>query len=500
MVMRAVTIMYDSLNARFLPPYGAKDVHAPNFERLARHSITFDNFYCGSMPCMPARRELHTGRYNFLMRSWSPLEPFDDSMPEILSQNNICTQFVSDHCHYWQDGGLTYHQRFSCYDFIRGQEGDEWHARARGYSDMGGKRLARRQDTINREYTREENCCHARCFSAAMDFLEHNVSEDNWYLHLEYFDPHEPFDCPDRYKRLYSDAPLPDFDWPLYTPASEQDPEKLRQSVINYKACISMCDDYLGKVLDFFDAHDMWKDTLLIVNTDHGYMLGEHGYFAKNYMPCYEELVNIPFFLHDPRHPESAGTRRQALAQTIDIPATLLDYFGLEIPSSMQGKSLLPVAVKDQVIHDAILFGYFGKHINVRDERYVYMRAARDNGKLYEYTLMPTRLAAMFTREELQSAGEHLYTGFDYCGNIPMLRIPGNTRYVPNASHHQYDVHLQYGDLLFDLKEDRAQNHNLKDDADLTARMTAKMIALMKASEAPVEQYQRMGFDPDLCI
>lgn len=498
--MRAVTIMYDSLNARFLPPYGAKDVHAPNFERLARHSITFDNFYCGSMPCMPARRELHTGRYNFLMRSWSPLEPFDDSMPEILSQNNICTQFVSDHCHYWQDGGLTYHQRFSCYDFIRGQEGDEWHARARGYSDMGGKRLARRQDTINREYTREENCCHARCFSSAMDFLEHNVSEDNWYLHLEYFDPHEPFDCPDRYKRLYSDAPLPDFDWPLYTPASEQDPEKLRQSVINYKACISMCDDYLGKVLDFFDAHDMWKDTLLIVNTDHGYMLGEHGYFAKNYMPCYEELVNIPFFLHDPRHPESAGTRRQALAQTIDIPATLLDYFGLEIPSSMQGKSLLPVAVKDQVIHDAILFGYFGKHINVRDERYVYMRAARDNGKLYEYTLMPTRLAAMFTREELQSAGEHLYTGFDYCGNIPMLRIPGNTRYVPNASHHQYDVHLQYGDLLFDLKEDRAQNHNLKDDADLTARMTAKMIALMKASEAPVEQYQRMGFDPDLCI
>lgn len=498
--MRAVTIMYDSLNARFLPPYGAKDVHAPNFERLARHSITFDNFYCGSMPCMPARRELHTGRYNFLMRSWSPLEPFDDSMPEILSQNNICTQFVSDHCHYWQDGGLTYHQRFSCYDFIRGQEGDEWHARARGYSDMGGKRLARRQDTINREYTREENCCHARCFSAAMDFLEHNVSEDNWYLHLEYFDPHEPFDCPDRYKRLYSDAPLPDFDWPLYTPASEQDPEKLRQSVINYKACISMCDDYLGKVLDFFDAHDMWKDTLLIVNTDHGYMLGEHGYFAKNYMPCYEELVNIPFFLHDPRHPESAGTRRQALAQTIDIPATLLDYFGLEIPSSMQGKSLLPVTVKDQVIHDAILFGYFGKHINVRDERYVYMRAARDNGKLYEYTLMPTRLAAMFTREELQSAGEHLYTGFDYCGNIPMLRIPGNTRYVPNASHHQYDVHLQYGDLLFDLKEDRAQNHNLKDDADLTARMTAKMIALMKASEAPVEQYQRMGFDPDLCI
>ena len=153
--MRAVTIMYDSLNRRYLPPYGAEGIIAPNFQRLADHCVTFDNFYCGSMPCMPARRELHTGRYNFLMRSWSPLEPFDDSMPEILSQNNVCTQFVSDHCHYWQDGGLTYHQRFSCYDFIRGQEGDEWHARAKGYDTMPGKRLARRQDPINRGYTRD---------------------------------------------------------------------------------------------------------------------------------------------------------------------------------------------------------------------------------------------------------------------------------------------------------------------------------------------------------
>ncbi len=495
--MRAVTIMYDSLNRRFLPPYGAQGVIAPNFQRLAEHCVTFDNFYCGSMPCMPARRELHTGRYNFLMRSWSPLEPFDDSMPELLSRHKICTQFVSDHCHYWQDGGLTYHERYSCFDFIRGQEGDEWHARSAGYADMGGKRLTRRQDPINRGYTREGNCCHARCFAAAMDFLEHNVQEDNWYLHLEYFDPHEPFDCPDEYKRPYADEPLPAFDWPQYAPSEEQDPEKLRQAVVNYKACISMCDDYLGRVLDFFDAHDMWKDTMLIVNTDHGYLLGEHGYFAKNYMPCYEELVNLPFFLYDPRQPEAAGTRRRALAQTIDIPPTLLDFFHVDIPGSMQGRSLLPVVADDRTVHDAILFGYFGKHINVRDGRYVYMRAARDNSLLYEYTLMPTRLAAFFTREELKSAGDRLYTGFDYCGNIPMLKIPGNTGNVPNASHHQYDVHLQYGDLLFDLEADRVQEHNLRDDGELTRRMVQTMIALMKESDAPQEQYQRMGFAPE---
>lgn len=76
------------------------------------------------MPCMPARRELHTGRYNFLHRGWSPLEPFDDSMPEILKKNGIHTRTVTDHKHYWRDGGATYHSRYSTYEFIRGQEGD----------------------------------------------------------------------------------------------------------------------------------------------------------------------------------------------------------------------------------------------------------------------------------------------------------------------------------------------------------------------------------------
>ena len=97
------------------------------------------------MPCMPARREMHTGRYNFLHRSWGPLEPFDDSMPEALHQSGVrkCSRSlcvfwtqrsplhtdshkVTDHHHYWEDGGATYHQRFRTHEFVRGQEGDWW--------------------------------------------------------------------------------------------------------------------------------------------------------------------------------------------------------------------------------------------------------------------------------------------------------------------------------------------------------------------------------------
>jgi arylsulfatase A-like enzyme len=111
--MKAIMVMYDSLNRRYLSPYGSDWVKTPNFERLAQRSVRFTNSYVGSMPCMPARRELHTGRYNFLHRSWGPLEPFDDSCPEILKRAGVHTHLASDHYHYWEDGGCTYHTRYN---------------------------------------------------------------------------------------------------------------------------------------------------------------------------------------------------------------------------------------------------------------------------------------------------------------------------------------------------------------------------------------------------
>ena len=78
--MKAIMIMFDSLNRHFLPNYGCSWTVMPQFQRLAEKALTFDCFYGGSMPCMPARRELHTGRYNFLHSSWCPMQPFDDSV------------------------------------------------------------------------------------------------------------------------------------------------------------------------------------------------------------------------------------------------------------------------------------------------------------------------------------------------------------------------------------------------------------------------------------
>ena len=121
----------------------------------------------------------------------------------------------------------------------------------------------------------EENHPHVRTFQGGMRFLEENYQKDNWYLQLEYFDPHEPYFVPDSYKKLYTDQEN-DFDWPYYGQVAEgeEGERQIRDARLNYRAVLSMLDCYLGKVLDFLDGHDMWKDTLLVVNTDHGYLLG----------------------------------------------------------------------------------------------------------------------------------------------------------------------------------------------------------------------------------
>ena len=87
-----------------------------------------------------------------------------------------------------------------------------------------------------------------------------------------------------------------------------------------------MCDAYLGKLLDVFDKLDLWKDTMLIVNTDHGYLLGEHGHWAKNYMPQYNEIANTPLFIWNPRF-KIKGERRKSLVQTIRPSCNTIGLF-----------------------------------------------------------------------------------------------------------------------------------------------------------------------------
>ncbi len=493
--MKAIMVMFDSLNRHMLPPYGCEWVHAPNFERLTERTVTFENAYVGSMPCMPARRELHTGRYNFLHRSWGPIEPYDDSMPQILDENGVYTHLITDHLHYFEDGGSTYHNRYSSYEFVRGQEGDAWKAHINppdnippisrtASSDTPSRQTERmwNQDWINRSYApTPADQPQVKTFELGLEFIDTNHQADNWFLQIETFDPHEPFFTHSPYKKHYPhDYDGPQFDWPSYGPVQEA-PEWVEHARYEYAALVSMCDEQLGKVLDKMDALNLWTDTMLIVCTDHGFLLGEHDWWAKNVQPWYNENAHIPLFIWDPRS-GNTGKRRQSLVQMIDFSATLLEFFGVARPPDMLGKPLRDTIATDQPVREAALFGIHGGHVNVTDGRYVYMRApaAPENTPLHEYTLMPTHIRSHFTGDELKTA--ELAKPFSFTKGIRPLK----TEARPWIKAHPF------GTLLFDLQEDPGQQHPLN-NPDIEALMIEHLIRLMVANDSPPEQFERLG-------
>lgn len=482
--MKAIILMFDSLNRHLLPPYRDTFVHAPNFARLAATAVTFDRFYAGSLPCMPARREMHTGRYNFLHRSWGPLEPFDDSMPQLLRDAGIHTHLVSDHPHYWEDGGATYHTRYTTWEFFRGQEGDPWKGVVAPGSAAGGGHAMRQQDAVNRSHMpTEAEHSQTRTVDAGIEFLDTNAHADDWMLQIELFDPHEPFFTHRRYQDLYPhDYHGPEFDWPAYRKVTEPDAQ-VEHARMAYAALVSMCDRSLGRVLDAMDRYRLWQDTLLIVNTDHGFLLGEHGWWAKSVQPWFNELVHLPMFLADPRN-RAAGTRRGGLAQTIDIAPTLLRWFGLPPTPDMQGRDLaVPEGGGDPAGHDAALFGIHGGHVNVTDGRYVYMRGAVDagNAPLEEYTLMPTHMRARFSVDEL--AGWEPADPLPFTKGVRTMRMPAAPTWMNPWQH---------GTLLYDLEHDPGQQHPLRDD-EVELRMLRMLARRMHESHAPRSQFERLG-------
>ena len=226
----------------------------------------------------------------------------------------------------------------------------------------------------------------------------------------------------------------------------------------------------------------MWEDTLLIVNTDHGFMLSEHEWWGKIVMPFYEEVAHTPLFVWDPRS-RRQGERNNALVQTIDLPATLLEYFGVDLPPAMQGRPLGETLATGAAVHEAVLFGLHGAHVNLTDGRYVYMRAParEDNAPLFNYTLMPTHMRGRFPPAELQETA--LAPAFDFSKGCALLQIPaqawGNIRHPLET-------------LLYDVEADPQQTQPLQ-DAALEARLAEQMRALLEASEAPAEQYERLG-------
>ena len=453
---------------------------------------------------MPARRDMQTGRLNFLHRSWGPLEPFDDSFAAQLKAADTYCHLVTDHYHYFEDGGSTYHTRYSSWDFIRGQESDPWAASVvppleefrQQYHPLqfedhrNGHRL---QGMINRTRIREDSDFPVvRCVDAALEFLKENQDADRWCLQMETFDPHEPFHAPPEFRTDASDYDGPTLDWPRYKEVDET-AEEAAELRANYAALVRLCDSQLGRILDHLDSTNGWRDTAIIMTTDHGFLLGEHEWWAKNRMPFYNEVAHIPLIIYHPGMNAGGGMRISALTQTIDIMPTLLELHG-EMPCQhVCGRSLLPL-IRGEVegVRDIALYGIFGGAINATDGKYSYFRypADMEASPLYEYTLMPMHNRSLFTIEELEPAT--LDRSFDFTRGAPVLKLPA--RADAKRSPRQGGF-ADTTTVLYDLRADPQQLNPL-DLPEIEADFCTRIVAEMTAHEAPAELFDRFDLSP----
>jgi arylsulfatase A-like enzyme len=312
-----------------------------------------------------------------------------------------------------------------------------------------------------------------------MEFLDNNHAADNWHLHLELFSPHEPFNCPSRYREMYKDTwdGRYQFDWPAYEPVT-QEPEAVEHIRKCYAGLLTMVDVWLGKLLDRMDALDLWRDTTVILTADHGHLLGEHGYWAKNYPFDYAELVHIPLVVCCPEA-AGAGRRASGLTATIDLMPTLMDLHGASLPPQVRGRSLRHLLAADGAHYDAVLYGYHGKDIGMTDGRYTYGRQPLEGSFVYHYTAMPRRYFEH--REKL--VGAEVGPFLKCAGGIPVYRVK-----VPSHRHHAAPEY----NLIYDLQSDPRQQRPIH-DAALESRLAAKMRELLGRHDAPEEQFARVG-------
>jgi arylsulfatase A-like enzyme len=223
--MNVITILCDTLRRDHCGPYNhgqplnqcwsreAPDWIVPtlNMDRLAARGTVFENAWCGSTPCMPARRDMHTGRFEFLERGWGPLEeedldlarqisgPANQSITGMLEKGHNVSQLITDHFHLWEQGSGNYHMGFTGFEFVRGVEGDCFRTDPVEFK-CPPKELLRKNERHwrNVHFIRksEEDWFCAQVFSKAATWLDRNHTHDGFYLHLDCFDPHEPWDPP----------------------------------------------------------------------------------------------------------------------------------------------------------------------------------------------------------------------------------------------------------------------------------------------------------------
>jgi len=357
--MNIILVIIDTLRYDYIAANGNDRIRTPNIDRLASMSWRFDRSFAASFPTIPHRTDVMTGRYGGPFHPWLPLRHDAVTLPWTLAQAGWATQLIHDTPHL-VNGGHNFDWPFQAWTFIRGAEVDRpWITDRRDFPDnwkpdpvfdgiegdpWTGYNPVPTYARANRNRKRPEDWNAARLFAAAGEFLRDNARRDNFFLWVDCFDPHEPWDAPPEFVKMYVDDPNHDgrIDPRSFLCRSQADlPQAIVERVRAYFAAkVTWMDHCFGKMLDAMDETGLWENTAILFTADHGTRLYERGVFGKG-QPVLEEVAHTPFFVFAP----DAGTgRSDMIVQPQDVFATVCGLAGVAVPGDIESHDVLALA------------------------------------------------------------------------------------------------------------------------------------------------------------
>jgi arylsulfatase A-like enzyme len=337
--------------------------------------------------------QAHAPAYGWLSIPWEQA-----TLAEILEAEGYQTALVTDTYHQFYPR-MGFHRGFKVYHWIRGQEKDSYKPPSsvseeemrRRYLIHGEGHKARQYLANTQDRKTEEDWFAPRVFLRAIELLEGASRRQPFFLVVDNYDPHEPWDPPEKYTRLYDPDGYenPEPFTTLYGKDDYLTERQLSRMRNLYAAEITMADRWLGTFLERAYDLGVMENTLLVVLSDHGHALGEHGYTGKPHYALWPELTDIVLLV---RHPggKGAGQTSDHYASTHDVAPTVLGFLGIEPSKPMEGQDLsvlLDGKEPDPRPHFTLGYSEFAW---TRDESYaMFTRYDGADAKLYDLTTDP---------------------------------------------------------------------------------------------------------------
>ena len=408
--LNLIHIGVDTWGTHWLGCYGAQQAHTPHVDAFVRRAAMFTDMYPEVLPTIPCRRSIYTGRRIFpsqlilqpddqvKIRGWHQLFTEDVTISETLKAAGYTTGIVSDLYHQFKPD-KNFHRGFDSWRWIRGQEADRLESgpretiRIQDYVHPSQWPAAKRQKMpapmqylLNRrEWKTEDDWLAARVFHEAGRWIENNIgSNQPFYLHIESFSPHEFWDPPEDYYRMYmkSDYRGPRLIQPPLT-TKDMTPVEVEHARALYAGLVSFVDAQIGKFLQKVESLGLMKNSLIVFTADHGTMMGEQNQLHKAENRLRTQVTHVPLAIYHPRR-QWEGRRIGGFVQHTDIMPTVLELLGVAAPKRVTGETLAPlIEARRDSRRETIVTGW-GEHGAVRTREWAYIARWSPGGKFEE--------------------------------------------------------------------------------------------------------------------